>query len=75
MVSRRWLVDSIERVTFTYVETVCGLLLTDTAGITSMGGWKVAAVGAVPAALAAVKTVLAGIVPGTVSPGSVVSTR
>jgi hypothetical protein len=36
-----------------------------------MGGWKVAAVGAVPAALAAVKTVLAGMMPGTVSPGSV----
>jgi len=69
------LVDSIERVTFTYLETVCGLLLTDTAGITSMGGWKTAAVAAVPAGLAALKTVLAGMVPGTVSPGSVVSTR
>jgi len=75
MISRRWLVDSIERVTFTYLETVCGLLVTNTAGITSLGGWKTAAVAAVPAGLAALKTVFAGMVPGTVSPGSIAPTR
>ena len=75
MMGKRWLVDAVERVTFTYVESVCGLLLTDAAGVTSMGAWKAAAVGGVPAVLAVIKTVCAGMVPGTVSPGSVISDR
>ena len=71
MISKRWIVDSIERVGFTYVETLCGLMLTNAAGFTSMGGFKAAAIAAVPAGLAAIKTVCAGMMPGTVSPGSV----
>ena len=73
MISKRWIVDSIERVGFTYVETLCGLLLTNAAGFTSMGGFKAAAIAAVPAGLAAIKTVCAGMIPGTVSPGSMAS--
>ena len=70
--SKAWAIDAAERIGLTYVETVLGLVLTNMAGVTSFDTWKTAGIAAVPAALAAVKTLVAGLVPGTVSPASMV---
>ena len=73
--NRRWVVDSAERVAATYVEAVAGLVLANMAGVTSLDTWRTAAVAALPAAVAAVKTVAAGMVGGTMSPASIAPDR
>lgn len=64
--------DAIERVVCTYVEVFLGLLLANWTNTISLDTVKVAAVAAIPAVLAAIKTLIAGNVPNTVSPASLV---
>lgn len=68
--NRQWAIDSAERIAATYVETVLGLVVANMANITSLDTWHTAAVAAIPATLAAAKTMLAAMIPGTVSPAS-----
>lgn len=67
-----WIRDTAERVVFTYLEAVIGLLIANGAGIITLDGARAAAVAGIPAALAVLKAAIAGRVPGTVSPASVV---
>lgn len=56
--TRRFLLDLVERTAATYVETLCGLLIAGWADVADLGILSVAetaAVAAVPAALAVVK--------------------
>jgi hypothetical protein len=56
--ARKWL-DLGERTVMTYLQAVLGLLLADTTGLISVGSLRAAAVAALPAALAAVKSAFA----------------
>ncbi|AEW94584.1 MULTISPECIES: holin [Streptomycetaceae] len=56
--NRRWL-DLGERTVATYVQAVCGLLLADATGLMSLGALRAAAVAALPAAFAVIKSALA----------------
>ena len=66
-----WMRDTLERVVFTYLESLIGLLIASGTGLVTLGGVKAAAVAAIPAALTVAKSALAARVPGTVSPASV----
>jgi hypothetical protein len=68
--NKTWAIDSAERIAATYLETVLGLVVTNMTSITSLDGWHTAAIAAIPATLAAAKTLIAGKIPGTVSPAS-----
>lgn len=67
--------DAIERVVATYVEVFLGLLLANWTGTISLDTVKVAAVAAIPAVLSAIKTLVAGNVPNTISPASFVKDK
>ena len=66
-----WLRDTIERVVFTYLEALTGLLIANGTGLVDVNGAKAAAVAAIPAALAVLKAALASKVSGTVSAASI----
>lgn len=57
-ISRRWL-DLLERTAATYVQAVLGLLLASSTGLITVGSLRAAAVAAIPAALAAIKSAFA----------------
>jgi hypothetical protein len=55
----RYLLDLAERTAATYGQAFIGLLLADTANLTSVGTLRAAAIAAVPAGLAVIKGALA----------------
>lgn len=57
MFSRTFLLDAAERVFWTYVQALLGLLLVS--GVTSLSAVQTAAVAAIPAALSALKALIA----------------
>jgi choline-glycine betaine transporter len=57
MFSRTFLLDAAERVFWTYVQALLGLLLVS--GVTSLDALQSAAIAAIPAALAALKAIIA----------------
>jgi hypothetical protein len=57
-IPRRWL-DLLERTAATYVQSVLGLLLASSTGLITVGSLRAAAVAALPAALAAIKSAFA----------------
>ena len=57
MFSRTFLADAAERVFWTYVQALLGLLLVS--GVTTLDALQSAAVAAIPAALAALKAIIA----------------
>lgn len=69
--TKLWLRDALERVVATYVEAFAGLLIAAGTGLVTLSSVKAAAVAAIPAAVAVVKTLAAARVSGTVSAASV----
>ncbi|HEY1119905.1 MAG TPA: hypothetical protein VGE43_19475 [Acidimicrobiales bacterium] len=73
--SKQWLIDTIERTVATYLEVLFGLLIaqwtTDKLDFTLL---STAALAAVPAALTVLKSAIAELRDGTVSPASLAST-
>lgn len=69
--TKQWVIDTLERTLATYVEVFLGLLVatwaTDKLDLTLL---SVAALSAVPAALTVLKSALADLKGGTVSPAS-----
>ncbi|MFI1580002.1 holin [Embleya sp. NPDC020630] len=65
----KFFLDLFERATFTYLETLLGLLIATGTDVLDLTTAKVAAVAAIPAGLAVVKAGLASMVgtPGTAS--------
>lgn len=57
-ISRRWL-DLLERTAATYIQAFAGLLLASSTGMVSLGSVRAAAIAALPAALAAIKSAFA----------------
>lgn len=57
MFTKTFLLDAAERVFWTYVQALLGLLLVS--GVTSLDALQSAAVAAIPAALAALKAIVA----------------
>ena len=57
MFTKAFLLDAAERVFWTYVQALLGLLLVS--GVTSLDALQTAAVAAIPAALAALKAIIA----------------
>lgn len=72
--NKQFLLDLVERTIATYVQAVLGLLLADSTQLVHIGTVRVAAVAALPAALAVVKGALAGSI-GTSGTASVLPSR
>lgn len=72
--TKTWLIDTLERTLATYLEVLVGLLIaqwaSDKIDLTLL---STAALAAVPAALAVLKSAIAELRPGTVSPASFVA--
>ena len=62
--------DTLERTVATYLEALLGLIIANGAGLVTLDGVKSAAIAAIPAALAVLKSILASRVPNTVSAAS-----
>ena len=70
MLTRRWLIDTAERVVVTAGEAFCGAMLLSGADLISLSAVRSAEVAAVGAGLAALKAAFAALVPSGISPAS-----